>query len=162
MMESLDKLRELAADINSTEIIDHLDVVGKFMFRSEWLDSWHKAFDAACDRIEAEIAERYMELPTDADGVPIHVGDLIEYGFKGERLEVTHIGLTKHGDPTIAYRRPNGTLDSSCIGSECRHVKPRTIEDVLRDCCNEWNEHCGNDWEQSVYAKYADEIRGLL
>jgi len=60
MLESIEKLRELAADINSTEIIDHLDVVGKFMFHSEWLDSWHKAFDSACDEIEREIAERYM------------------------------------------------------------------------------------------------------
>lgn len=84
------------------------------------------------DNIEAEIAEKYMLLPVDADGVPIHVGDVIEYGCNGERLEVTHIGLTKHGDPTVAYRRPNGTLDASCIGSECRHCKPRTLEDVLQ------------------------------
>ena len=27
------------------------------------------------DEIEAEIAEKYMLLPVDADGVPIHVGD---------------------------------------------------------------------------------------
>lgn len=115
-----------------------------------------------CDEIEREISERYMALPVDADGVPIHVGDLIEFGSKGERLEVTHIGLTKHGDSTIAYRRPNGTLDCSCIGSECRHVNPRTVEDVLRDCCNEWNQHLGSDWEAGVYAKYAAEIRGLI
>ena len=42
------------------------------------------------------------------------------------------------------------------------HVKPRTVEDVLRDCCNEWNEHCGNDWESGVYAKYAAELRGMM
>ena len=35
MMESIEKLRELAADINSTEIISHMDEAGKFMFHTE-------------------------------------------------------------------------------------------------------------------------------
>lgn len=40
------------------------------------------ALVAIADRIEAELAERYMELPVDADGVPIHVGDELEgYGY---------------------------------------------------------------------------------
>lgn len=30
---------------------------------------------AQVDKVEAEIAERFMELPVDDDGVPIHVGD---------------------------------------------------------------------------------------
>lgn len=133
MIESIEKLRELAADMTSTEILDHLEVSGKFLFHTEWIDSWHSEFDRLCDKIEREISERYMELPVDADGVPIRTGDIIEFGKKGERLEVTHIGWTKHGEPTIAYRRPNGTLDCSCIGTKCRHAKPRTIEDVLRE-----------------------------
>lgn len=140
MMESIEKLRE---------------------YISRWAPMTQTEMTKYADEIEREVSERYMPLPVDADGVPIRVGDLIEFGSKGERLEVTHIGWTRHGDPTISYRRPNGTLDCSCIGSECRHVKPRTIEDVLRDCCNEWNEHCGSEWEQGVYAKYADELRSM-
>lgn len=116
-MESIEKLRErFARQLASWK-----------MTREEFDE-----VDATLDEIEAEIAERYMELPLDAGGVPIHTGDIIEFGKKGERLEVTHFGWTKHGDPTIAYRRPNGTLDCSCIGTECRHVKPRTLEDVLQ------------------------------
>lgn len=106
----------------------------------EKLREWSRLGPMACqdlldiaDEIEREIAERYMELPLDTNGVPIRTGDIIEFGKKGERLEVTHFGWTEHGDPTIAYRRPNGTLDCSCIGTECRHVKPRTLEDVLQD-----------------------------
>lgn len=139
-MESIEKLRKYADGFVTVQT--HDDLMG------------------IIDEIEAEIAERYMELPVDADGVPIHVGHLIEYGFKGERLEVTHIGLTKHGDPTIAYRRPNGTLDSSCIGSECRHVKPRTVEDVLEDMLIEKDETDLCTW--GFISKYADEIRELL
>lgn len=168
-METVDKLRELATDINSTEIISHMDVAGTFVFHAEWLDSWYKAFDAVCDGIEREIAERYMELPVDADGVPIRVGDLIEFGKKGERLEVTHFGWTSHGDPTVAYRRPNGTLDCSCIGDECRHVKPRTVEDVLEDFIAAYDEWDCNTYDdermagrRELFAKYADELRELV
>lgn len=116
-------------------------------------------------------SERYMELPVDADGVPIRTGDIIEFGKKGERLEVTHIGWTKHGEPTIAYRRPNGTLDCSCIGTKCRHVKPRTLEDVLREYALEMNltyetgEIGGEERAEALddlTAKYADEIRELM
>ena len=35
------------------------------------------------DEIEAEIAEKYMELPVDADGVPIHVGDMLKNAESG-------------------------------------------------------------------------------
>lgn len=123
------------------------------------------------DRVEAEINESYMPLPLDADGIPIRVGDLIEFGEKGERLEVTHFGWTKHGDPTIAYRRPNGTLDCSCIGDGCRHVKPRTVEDVLRECASRANDVYNNpridgdtrgDELDILFDEYATEIRELM
>lgn len=131
----------------------------------EHLDGWLKLDALAiANEIEVEIAERFAELPVDADGVPINAGDMIEFGEKGERLEVTHVGRTEHGDPTIAYRRPNGTLDCSCIGAECRHVKPRTIEDVLRECAEAYAS--GADVEMGgtgeMFAKYADEVRGLV
>lgn len=57
------------------------------------------------------------------------------------------------------YFRPGG---DGCEEYRPHHVKPRTIEDVLRDCCDEWNEHCGDDWEQGVYVKYAAELRELM
>lgn len=129
-MKSIEKLRELAADINSTEIIDHLDVVGKFMFRSEWLDSWHKAFDAACDRIEAEIAERYMELPLDADGVPIRVGDKMQH-HGGEPFIVCAVAPgVIHSWVEVKLGERMTTYDYT--PTQCTHYKPRTLEDVLQ------------------------------
>lgn len=131
-MESIEKLHELAADINSTEIIDHIDVVGKFVFHSEWLDSWHKAFDAACDEIEREIAERYMELPLDADGVPIRIGEVVTWlnGAPSNKFTID----------TFAFDMDHGEWDVKSSNflnifpaHRCRHYKPRTIEDVLQD-----------------------------
>lgn len=121
-MESIDKLRELAADINSTEIIAHIDTGSRFVIHTEWIDSWRKAFDAACDAIEAEIAERYMELPLDADGAPIHCGERMRLD-NGNEGEVWLIGVF---DIMMS--------DHTCFDwAKSRHVKPRTIEDVLRD-----------------------------
>ena len=74
------------------------------------------------DEIEAEIAERYMELPCDADGVPIRVGDELKGGF------------------TVDYVSPHWVF---AVGrgakhdGSCRHVKPRTLEDVLNDRIND-------------------------
>lgn len=130
-MESIEKLHELAADINGTEIIAHIDVGSRFVIHTEWLDSWHKAFDAACDEIEREIAERYMEYPVDADGVPVHVGDKMQY-HGGEPFTVCAVApgvihtwaAVKLGERSTTYHY---------MPDQCTHYKPRTIEDVLQD-----------------------------
>ena len=110
-----------------------------------------------CDEIEREIAERYMELPVDADGVPIKPRDNVDTGM-GDKGPVGHLEYWYPNSwvAVIEYKPGQFTrYDPLAI----RHVKPRTVEDVLRDCCNEWNQHCGEDWEQGVYAKYAAELR---
>ena len=60
MLESLEKLRELAADINASEIVDHMELYPSCVFDGAWLDAWHDEFYRAIDRLESEIAERYM------------------------------------------------------------------------------------------------------
>jgi len=57
-MESIEKLRyKIRLDVNNP----WSDLKGDLL--------------AMVDKIEREIAERFMELPVDDDGVPIHVGD---------------------------------------------------------------------------------------
>ena len=107
----------------------------------------------ALDGIEREIAEKYMELPVDADGVLIRIGDTVSE--VGDCVPMKVMSLTFYED----------CVDVNACGMNPKllvHVKPRTVEDVLRDCCNEWNEHCGDDWESGVYAKYANELRDLI
>lgn len=161
MIESVDKLRELAADINSTEIISHMDVAGTFGFHTEWLDSWYKAFDAACDAIEREIAERYVELPVDADGVPWHIGDMVEGHGKVQSLD-----LNCHG---WAFFGVENAIDPAIH----RHAKPRTVEDAARDFVNSVVTFKGSRdgipivgiddslW-RDYFPEFADELRELM
>ena len=144
-IKALEKMRELCADMKSMD------------FASVGCD----AVLEIADEIEQEIAERYILGPLDTDGVPIRIGDTLEGApgskWDGERFEVGSIELTACGWEVCDVE----TCDSIAAG-QTRHVKSRTIEDVLRDCCNEWNEHCGDDWESGVYAKYAEEIREMM
>lgn len=121
MMESIKRLRELADDMNSCEIMNHVHTRPRFMVDGAWLDSWHEAFDRACGAIEAEIAERYMELPLDADGIPIHCGESIvsETGRKGGVWLIGVFDLM--------------TSDHICHDhTKVHHVRKRTLEDVLK------------------------------
>lgn len=112
------------------------------------------------DAIEAEIAEKYMELPVDADGVPIRVGDKVEY--QNGKRDVVRFITVNDGEPTLNER--------GWIPGKCRHVKPRTVEDVLNDCADEISEKRGiapelnrdTPTRNEIVDKYADEIRELL
>ena len=81
------------------------------------------------DEIQAEIDERFMELPCDCDGVPIHIGDKL---------------LKSTGAPKESYGEVVGISDDSVWFNEkqgwsanwsklTRHVKPRTLFDILAD-----------------------------
>ena len=147
-LESIEKLREVAADINSTEIIDNLDVVGKFMFHSEWLDSWHKAFDAACDEIEREIAENYIALPKDADGKSWHLGDITENGNR-----VNGMTFDSHG---WHFTNTLNDIDPSIH----RHVKPDPLKALLEEFATDLANYKG-DVDFDTYAERIREALGV-
>ena len=111
---------------------------------------------ALCDKLEDEISERFMELPVDADGVPIHVGDVM-VGW-GERPET--VGAVSDG----------GFNDAPLwCARDWHHKGPRTVEDVLHDFWEEWESHpIDAEWGvrleclRESEAKYADEMRELM
>lgn len=133
MMESIEKLREWVKSLytpNSGELkVEGLDIA---------------------DEIEAEIAEKYMELPVDADGVPIHVGDEVKCRFDKKTRHVAYVG--KYGFLEEPSKYFNATFFD--------HVKPRTIEDVLRDLVD----GIGSVEFDALTAigEAADEIRELM
>ena len=144
-LESIERLRESLNDCTTEAGVE------PNRFDTYWITA--RACDILIDEIEREIAEKYIELPVDADGVLIRIGDTVRELDDCVPMKV--MSLTFYED----------CVDVNACGMNpnlLRHVKPRTVEDVLRDCCNEWNEHCGDDWESGVYAKYADELRELL
>ena len=110
------------------------------------------------DAIQAEVDERFMELPVDADGVPIRVGDTVEWLVKNGDYEVVAVGelvalkLGEDGSFTIA-------------ADALRHVKPRTLEDALADMANNIAMQVDGKihyWKASDFGDEAAEIRELL
>lgn len=94
----------------------------------------------------------WVRLPLDADGVPIRVGDVMEWPTTGETFEVVGIG-----DGTVFY------VDGGC--DECadwtgastkRHHHTPTVEDVLREFADEVQRCC--DTEDTI-AEYAAKLR---
>ena len=138
-LKSLGKLRQIAEKLEDRmTIITESDCIPLSM------TLWQVA-----NEIEREIAERYMELPVDADGVPIHVGDVLERGY------------------VVDYVAPNWCLATgrgAMYADMCHHVKPRTLEDVLKelacDVRREWVENA--PLAEHVYSEYADKIRELM
>ena len=150
-MESIDKLRE-CVDKQREEYNNH-NV--SFVWQ----------LSTIADEIEAEIADRFIELPTDADGAPwtfeteSFVDDTgIEVVFSG--LKVDHKGRWK--------------ILSNCVWHDpslCSHVKPRTLEDVLIEYRLEaYNLYADQeltgeervDEFQKLDAEYDSKIRELL
>ena len=114
--------------------------------------------DNYLDEIECEIVERFIKLPVDAVGVPIHIGDKIVIGVLNkitctvEKLEFDgHEWWYKNGDDYFA-----------CSGA--RHI-PRTLEDVLHDVWEEAIDYSKSViWRNpdEVFAERADEIRTMF
>lgn len=78
------------------------------------------------DAIEREIAEKYMELPVDADGVPIHMGDAMDDG------KVAKLVISDDGEHSVyVYKLPNVQHELYCY--ETAHVKPDPIKKLLEE-----------------------------
>jgi len=91
-----------------------------------------EAFDRYCDAIQEEVDKAYMRLPVDADGVPIHVGDVVYSKIWPDGVMVYEISFTDNDGDRV--------YDDSgmyCLSGVCSHVKPRTVEDVLLDFLKE-------------------------
>ena len=89
--------------------------------------------------IDAEVADRYVALPLDADGVPIRVGDVMDNthkdGFRVKRV----IGICLHdggewtvevGEERLRWHRAD----------KLHHHHAPTVEDVLRELLDAWDE----------------------
>lgn len=123
---------------------------------------YNELFEIA-DEIEAEIAERFMELPVDADGVPIRVGDELECHANGYDGTFTVFAINNSvavGNHDIEWIRRNPDKWFH-VASFCTHVKPRTLEDVLADYASKQHGITTEEHDELI-AKYAAEIRELL
>jgi hypothetical protein len=92
--------------------------------------------------------ERYMRLPVDADGVPIHINDTLEWS-DGERLTVVGIG-----SGVVFYDDDDGVQWTMTVNKH--HYHKLTVEDVLREFCDEVRRCC--DTEDTI-AEYAAKLQ---
>lgn len=76
------------------------------------------------DEVDAEIADRFMELPMDADGVPIHVGDKLFNREGGIIYTVANLIFDGR-----SWWYESGDKRIPC--NNARHYNPQTLEDVL-------------------------------
>ena len=111
------------------------------------------------DEIEQEIEERYIELPVDMDGVPIHVGDvLVAKGvyspFKVTSLDYAATWMIWDGENVNHWAK------------DCRHHhKPSTVEDVLSeftDAIIEWAGESGTVAEVGTWSDIAADFAKRL
>lgn len=158
MLKSVERLLEFVGDMNATEINDHIKarldgIAVSFRIDNEWLDGWNRAVLATVEKIEKEVAERFMELPLDADGVPIRVGDVLtdgEYTFRVDELAA-------FGDGSWSIRNEGGNAGAAC---DVTHYHAPTVEDVLREMVAAYMDtplDDSNDGE--FFAEYAEKLR---
>ena len=124
------------------------------------------------DAIESEITDCYMPLPVDADGVPIHIDDVLECdanGYKGT-FTVFAVGYKYAiGDHEIEWIRDNPDKWFH-FAAFCHHVKPRTLKDVLHDVCeavyfegyNDGTMGRGAHIDETDWQTIADELNATL
>lgn len=99
----------------------------------------------------------YMLLPVDADGVPIRVGDLLEYQCEGmSRLHAQGVYVYKDGRKCVM----NESL-GIWLPEQCHHVKPRMLEDILEELV-ECATFPGEPLDRGDIEGFAAEIRELL
>ena len=80
------------------------------------------------DAIERELEERYVELPVDGDGVPIHIGDKVTQ-VSDRPTPVLGITYHKSTPPSICIERGDLWIDADTL----HHYKSPTVEDILRE-----------------------------
>ena len=132
-MRSIDNLREWANGLHGVYInqVDHTITVTTGWDAPPDMDSvsLRDHVNGILDGIEREVADM-VPLPDDADGVPIHVGDVMEWCDSGDTLEV--IGI---GDDTIFYidRDSDRTYAEWTAARNKRHHYAPTVESVLAE-----------------------------
>lgn len=144
----------------NTELNNALKAICKrFGVSTEW-----SAEDAAKKVLET-LERDYMELPVDADGVPICVGE--DVVRTNDRLQPETVCIIGIGGRSVFFKH-EGRIKQN-VAHNLHHVKPRTLEDVLREFTDEvieWSGYSGpvsgdRTWS-GMAAKYVDEIRELL
>ena len=163
-IKALEKLRESSHLDDSKWSLETGEVIHVFGYKPEdpnavnWGEQWRKI----ADEIQNEVDSHFCELPVDADGVPIRVGD--ELFNKNKPTDVYKVSAIA-GNGYIRIYHDTAHIHSS----QCRHVKPDPLKELLSELANEvWEASCTcqTTWSDSgldgIEERYANRIRELM
>lgn len=161
-LEPINKLRESSHLDDSKWTLDTGEII--VMYGNEPNDvnavNWGEQWRNIADEIEAEIADKYLELPLDVVGTPIHVGDKVFWYAVGY-FDVIGIGeqvVLDKGDSRFAIVPPDvlEVVDMSARDYVVRFYDSdepddfTRMEEVVRckDCEHRYDNQCGRypDW----------------
>ena len=146
MLKSVERLLEFVGDMNAID--------------GEWLDGWNRAVLATVEKIEKEVSERFMELPMDADGVPIRVGDVMEFSAFEIEKPVTRMVDGIGQGVFFAWCGERGYQQHEA--KRYRHHHTPTVEDVLREFASAYDRIGGEDDEHQKYLNLIAEFAAKL
>ena len=107
------------------------------------------------DRIDAEHESAWVELPKDADGVPIRIGDVMEnIDCPSVHREVTGVGVE------CFYGFDEGNGRYSQFGANCyRHYHALTVDEVLTEFGIDWEYESDCEDRAALLKEYAAKLR---
>ena len=121
------------------------------------------------EAVENEVERRCLKLPTDMDGIPIHIGDCLFSHKQGEQFYCHGMSVETATDGTVKWyifcRYPKtGTHYFS--PDECRHSREcKSVEDFLNNFLQDYHEYLNEDLNDglsygALITRYANELRG--
>ncbi len=147
-IKALEKMKAALESCRRTEM-------GEIPFDTYWITV--DACNAYLAEIEAEITGRFIELPVDEEGDVLRIGDELKCQDKSILLNsLSWDGRRWYATETVVS---SGWYPVHL----CRHVKPRTLEDVLQEL--EGLRGYGNSMHEYVVtraAELANEIRTMF
>ena len=124
-------------------------------------DSWMYGL---IDLLRQADPDTHMELPVDADGEYIHVGDVMERGEARARVIALMLSEypEKWGGGLHWGVQLGGEQAPTALDLTFHHYHAPTVEDVLRECCDAYAHVEGTDSEDETIAKYAAKLREVM
>jgi hypothetical protein len=147
--ESINRIIDLLTDDEWLTEDDYLELLKDAAGDCERIRAYYKGLLKECNRL---CDDTYMQLPRDVNGEVIHLYDeLAGYGYPNGGVVCKAIV----NDQMILVGRITDTYREWLLWDayECHHYKKPTVEDVLREFCDEVQRCCDTEDTIAEYAK---------
>ena len=121
-------------------------------------DSMAVALDAAQGEHAYAPESHYMMLPKDADGVPIHVGDVMEWIDPNGEFSLVCTVEAVSVDGFITWSTDCGRFMQK-DAKAYHHYHAPTVEDVLREFVSEFNRDDTELCDEEIIERFAAKLR---